>query len=121
MYVQENISSTSRARLKLKFVGSTAWRVCNVKSMGANGDGETDDTAALRKALAACDKVPQWYIGPTGSLPVRALPHRAPQPDFESSASHKSQRNSSQDEPNGLPRHRSPAILRCVPVRYTVR
>ena len=25
--------------------------------MGANGDGETDDTAALRKALAACDKV----------------------------------------------------------------
>jgi polygalacturonase len=39
------------------FVGSTAWRVCNVKSMGASGDGKTDDTAVLRKALAACDEV----------------------------------------------------------------
>ncbi len=39
------------------FVGSTAWRVCNVKSMGAKGDGETDDTAVLRKALADCDEV----------------------------------------------------------------
>jgi hypothetical protein len=45
-----------------------------------------------------------------------ALPHQAPQPDFESNASHKSQRHSSQDdEPTGLPRHRSTA--RCPTAR----
>jgi polygalacturonase len=60
--------------VRVPFVGSTAWRVCNVKSMGANGDGKTDDTAVLRKA--ACDEVvisaPGRYL--TGPLNLTSNP-----------------------------------------------
>ena len=33
------------------------WRVCDVTAFGAVGDGASDDTGAIRRALAACDEV----------------------------------------------------------------
>ena len=44
-------------RLALFAAGAAAWNVCDVADHGAVGDGQTDDSRALRSALAACDEV----------------------------------------------------------------
>ena len=44
-------------RLALFAAGAAAWNVCDVADHGAVGDGHTDDSRALRSALAACDEV----------------------------------------------------------------
>jgi hypothetical protein len=51
--------------------------VVNVKDYGARGDGETDDTEAFRKAIAASDKVfvPKGNFRLTGTLELRAHTH----------------------------------------------
>lgn len=61
----------------LSFVAS-AWHVCDVTSsqFGAKGDGVSDDTTAIRSALAACDEV----VLPLGSSflsgPVNLTSHQ---------------------------------------------
>ncbi len=49
----------------------------NVKTLGAKGDGTTDDTAAFTRALAAHDKIflPKGNYRVTGTLPLRARTH----------------------------------------------
>jgi hypothetical protein len=46
----------------------------NVKTLGAKGDGTTDDTAAFTRALAAHDKIflPKGHYLVNGTLPLRA-------------------------------------------------
>lgn len=51
------MGAAARLRLALFAAGAAAWNVCDVADHGAVGDGQTDDSRALRSALAACDEV----------------------------------------------------------------
>ena len=51
------MGAAARLRLALLLAAAAAWRVCDVADHGAVGDGQTDDSRALRSALAACDEV----------------------------------------------------------------
>ncbi len=58
-------------------------RAVNVKSLGARGDGTTDDTAAFVQTIAAQDKifVPKGDFRLAGTLQlraIRAIPTRLP-------------------------------------------
>ena len=46
------MGAAARLRLALLLAAAAAWRVCDVADHGAVGDGQTDDSRALRQALS---------------------------------------------------------------------